>query len=76
MQVPPNMGPAYAKEFAAVYTSVAQKYKTPLVPFFLKDVADKPNARELFQPDGIHPLATAHPTMLVNVWPELKKLLK
>ncbi len=76
MQVPPNMGPAFAKEFASVYLNVAKSTKAALVPFFLKGVADVPNARELFQADGIHPLATAHPTMLANVWPELKKILK
>ena len=76
MQVPPNFGPAYAREFAAVYQNVAKLNKAALVPFFLNGVADVPNARELFQADGIHPLATAHPTMLANVWPELKKLLK
>jgi acyl-CoA thioesterase I len=76
MQVPPNMGPAFAKEFASVYQKVAKSSKAALVPFFLKGVADVPNARELFQADGIHPLAAAHPTMLANVWPELKKLLK
>lgn len=76
MQVPPNFGPAYGREFAAVYQNVAKSNKSTLVPFFLKGVADVPNARELFQADGIHPLASAHPIMLANVWPELKKLLK
>ncbi len=76
MQVPPNFGPAYAQEFTAVYQNVARLNKAALVPFFLKGVADVPNSRELFQSDGIHPLAAAHPTMLANVWPELKKLLK
>jgi acyl-CoA thioesterase I len=76
MQVPPNFGPAYGREFAAVYQHVAKSNKAALVPFFLKGVADAPNARELFQADGIHPVAAAHPAMLANVWPELKKLLK
>ena len=76
MQVPPNFGPAYAQEFTAVYQNVAKSNKAALVPFFLKGVADLPNSRELFQSDGIHPLPAAHPTMLANVWPELKKLLK
>jgi acyl-CoA thioesterase I len=46
------------------------------VPFFLKGIADVPDSIKLFQPDRIHPVAAAHPTMLANVWPELKKLLK
>lgn len=76
MQVPPNFGPAYAKEFASIYKEVAKSNKAALVPFFLKNIADAPNGRELFQSDGIHPLASAHPIMLANVWPELAKLLK
>jgi acyl-CoA thioesterase-1 len=38
-------------------------------------VADGPEAERLFQADRIHPKAEAHPRMLDNVWPELKKLL-
>jgi acyl-CoA thioesterase-1 len=76
MQVPPNFGAVYGKEFAGVYARVAKQHNALLVPFFLKNVADGPNARELFQADGIHPTAAAHPAMLANVWPELKKLLK
>jgi acyl-CoA thioesterase-1 len=38
-------------------------------------VADAPNAAQLFQADRIHPREDAHPVMLNNVWPELRKLL-
>jgi acyl-CoA thioesterase I len=76
MQVPPNFGAAYGKEFSGIYERVAKQHKAALVPFFLKGVADSPNARALFQADGIHPTPEAHPVMLANVWPELKKLLK
>ena len=75
MQVPPNYGPDYAQQFAAGFAAVAKEYKTALVPFFLKDVADAPNAGELFQSDRIHPTAAAHPILLNNVWPALKRLL-
>ena len=47
-----------------------------LVPFFLKGVADRDNALELFQKDRIHPTAEAHPIILGNMWPELQKLLQ
>ncbi len=76
MQVPPNYGADYANRFAATFASVAKSRKAALVPFLLKGVADVPNAAELFQADRIHPRAEAHPTMLANVWPELKKILK
>jgi acyl-CoA thioesterase-1 len=76
MQVPPNYGSDYTNRFEAVFGKVAQERKTALVPFLLKGVADGPNATALFQPDRIHPRAEAHPKMLDNVWPELKKLLR
>ena len=50
--------------------------KAALVPFLLKGVADAPDSLLLFQADRIHPLEAAHPTLLANVWPELKRLLK
>ena len=76
MQVPPNYGTAYANQFAGLFTQVAKAQKVAVVPFFLKGVADGPDPTRLFQPDRIHPRAEAHPLMLANVWPELKKLLR
>ena len=76
MQVPPNYGAKYTQDFEKVFTQVAQAKGTALVPFLLKGVADIPNAEKNFQADGIHPLASAHPTMLANVWPALQKLMK
>jgi acyl-CoA thioesterase-1 len=64
MQVPPNYGTDYGRRFAALFGTVAQ------------GVADGPDPTRLFQPDRIHPRAEAHPRMLDNVWPELRKLLK
>jgi len=75
MQVPPNYGASYGREFAALFTEVARSEKTGLVPFLLKGVADRPDALAWFQADRIHPLARAHPMMLDNVWPALKALL-
>lgn len=75
MQVPPNYGTDYARRFAALFTEVAQAHKAAVVPFLLKGVADIPDALRLFQPDRIHPREEAHPIMLDNVWPELRKLL-
>jgi acyl-CoA thioesterase-1 len=76
MQLPPNYGGDYARRFAEVFGTVARQYHTGLVPFLLAGVADAPESRDLFQADGIHPKATAHPRILDNVWPELKKQLK
>jgi acyl-CoA thioesterase I len=76
MQVPPNYGQAYGREFADAFSQVAAKSDAALVPFFLKGVADGPDATKLFQADRIHPVAAAHPTLLNNVWPSLKKLMR
>ena len=75
MQIPPNYGPDYSNRFAALFKNLAKKYQTGLVPFFLQGIADAPNAAELFQADRIHPREEAHPRMLANVWPEIKKNL-
>ncbi|RZL10268.1 MAG: arylesterase [Rubrivivax sp.] len=75
MMVPPNFGKRYADEFAAIYPAVAKDTSAAVAPFFLKGVADRPDARDWFQADGIHPLARAHATMLDNVWPALARLL-
>ena len=76
MQVPPNYGGAYAASFSGLFSRVAQAEKVPLVPFFLKGIADVDDAASQFQADRIHPNAQAQPRMLANVLPELKKLLK
>lgn len=75
MQLPPNYGAQYGKEFADAFEKVAKAKKAAVVPFFLKNVADIPEPLKYFQADRIHPNETAHPIMLANVWPELRKLL-
>ena len=72
MKIPPNYGLRYTSDFYASFTSTAQKFGVPLVPFFLEGVAAHP---ELIQEDGIHPTAEAQPRLLENVWPYLKPLL-
>jgi acyl-CoA thioesterase-1 len=76
MQVPSNYGRRYTEDFAAVFVRVAQSEKVALLPLLLKGVGDVPNAAELFQPDRIHPNEAAQPTLLANVWPVLRQLLK
>lgn len=76
IQVPPNYGGDYTRRFGEIFPRVAESTKSGLVPFLLKNVADAPEAASLFQADRIHPLATAHPRILDNVWPELRKLLR
>ncbi len=72
IQVPPNYGRAYTDRFSAMFRSVADAEKTPLVPFFLDGVADR---IDMFQGDRIHPTEAAQPRLLDNVWPQLQPLL-
>lgn len=75
MQVPPNYGSDYAHRFTALFEQVAKANKATLVPFLLKGIADDPDSVRWFQADRIHPLASAHPILLNNVWLSLKTLL-
>ncbi|MDB5873891.1 MAG: arylesterase [Ramlibacter sp.] len=75
IQVPPNYGSDYANRFAGLFEVVAKANKAAVVPFMFKGVADGPDPTKMFQADRIHPREEAHPLILDNVWPELKKLL-
>ena len=75
MQLPPNYGRRYGEEFAALYVSAA-KSGAALVPFFLKGVADGPDAEAFFQADRIHPRESAQARLLDNVWPVLQPMLR
>lgn len=70
MRIPPNYGPDYTAEFAAIYASLAQHYAT--IPFLLDKVAGQPT---LNQADGIHPNAEGHRQILENVWAVLAPIL-
>ncbi|WP_070247738.1 arylesterase [Duganella phyllosphaerae] len=73
IRIPPNYGRDYSEKFYAMYGILSRELKAPLVPFMLEGVAEK---TELFQPDRLHPLAAAHPTILNNIWPVLEKSIK
>lgn len=69
----PNLGPAYVKSFEEMYRRVAQKTETPLLPFFIEDVAGKP---ELNQPDGIHPTREGQLKIAKRVLEFIEPILK
>ncbi len=72
MQIPPNYGGQYTRRFAGIYPKLASETGATLVPFFLEGLQTRP---ELFQADRIHPVASAQPLLLDNVWPHLSPLL-
>jgi len=73
MQIPPNLGPEYTKQFRQLYPTIAERYnRVTLIPFVLQDVA---TVDSLMQDDGIHPTAAGHRIVAKNVWKELRPLL-
>ena len=72
MQVPPNMGGAYAAEFEQIFKKLAQKNNMTLVPFLLDKVG---GVRELNQSDGVHPTAIGQKILALNVWEKLEGIL-
>ncbi len=73
MQIPPNMGQDYTKEFRSIWTDLAGKYKVELIPFLLDGVGGIPS---LNQSDGIHPTTEGHKIVARNVWKVLDKVIQ
>lgn len=73
IKLPPNYGPRYGRDFAAMYGELAAHYHAALVPFMLDRVALDPR---LMQDDQLHPDAAGEPIVLDNIWPHLLPLLR
>jgi len=65
MQIPPNYGQEYTKQFQELYPKLAHKEQVELLPFFLKGVVSDIN---LFQADRMHPNEKAQSILFKNVW--------
>jgi acyl-CoA thioesterase-1 len=73
MQLPPNFGASYTRDFADLFRRLAKERKTALVPFLLEGIAAD---LSYFQDDRIHPNEKAQVRLLDNVWGGLLPLLK
>ncbi|HTM12358.1 MAG TPA: arylesterase [Bryobacteraceae bacterium] len=73
MTLPPNYGPDYIQGFEAIYRGLAAKYKLPLIPFLLRDIATQD--MRYFQRDGIHPTAEGAQIVSNTVFRAIKPLL-
>ncbi len=73
MQLPPNYGRTFTQHFANSYQQLANDYNVALLPFLLKGMEQDLSQ---FQRDGIHPLNTAQPMILENIWEYLLPLIK
>ena len=76
MQVPPNYGGPYTRDFQALFSQVARTEKTALVPFLLAGIADDNNPAQWFQADRLHPNEAAHPRIADTVWAVLRPWIK
>jgi acyl-CoA thioesterase-1 len=73
MLAPPNYGPEFTRDFAAIYPRLARELGVPLVPFLLTGVAGRP---ELNLPDGLHPTPEGHRIVAGTVLPYLRPLVE
>jgi acyl-CoA thioesterase I len=73
MEITPNLGAEYSQEFRESFALLAKQYKISLIPFFLENVAARP---ELTQSDGVHPLASGYATVTQTVFQYLEPMLK
>lgn len=64
MALPSNYGSRYTAEFRAVYDTIAKRNQLPYVPLLVAGFATDISK---FQPDGLHPTASAQATMMHTV---------
>lgn len=72
MQIPPNLGTSYTREFRSLFKELADKNRLVLIPFLLEGVGGIP---KLNQPDGIHPTPAGHKIVANTVWQVIRPLL-
>lgn len=72
MQVPPNLGIEYTREFQSLYPDLAEKNNLPLIPLILDKVGGRD---EYMQPDQIHPNIAGHKIVADIVWESLYPFL-
>lgn len=69
MEIPPNLGTRYTKDFHNLFPQLAKKNNTYLIPFLLEGVG---GVDSLNQRDGIHPNSEGEKIVAENVWKVLK----
>ncbi|HEY5715808.1 MAG TPA: arylesterase [Psychromonas sp.] len=73
IQVPPNYGKRYSQAFSSIYPQLSEKYSTPLIPFFLEPLIQKP---QWIMNDGLHPTPEAQPWIAQYMAAQLAPYLK
>ena len=72
IQIPPNYGIEFTRQFRELYFDLAKSNRLPPPPFLLEGIAEN---LKWFQQDRLHPTAAAQPAILVNVFPVIQKVL-
>ena len=73
MEIPPNLGVSYAKQFHNLFPQLAKKNNAYLIPFLLEGVG---GVDSLNQRDGIHPNAKGEKIVAENTWKVLKEICR
>ena len=66
MKMVMNLGPVYVSQFNDLYPRLAKEMDIEFMPFFLEDVATKP---QLNIDDGIHPNSAGYRVIVENLYP-------
>lgn len=72
MLAQPNLGAAYAKEFNAIYPTLAKKHAIALYPFFMDGVATVPGMQIA---DGMHPSPKGVKVIVGKMLPMVERAL-
>lgn len=72
MQVPPNLGQDYTKQFETIYPELAEENDLPLIPMIMDKIGGN---EELMQSDGLHPTPEGHKVIADTVWEVLKPFI-
>lgn len=71
IQIPPNYGSDYTRQFRSMFPRLAKRHNVALVPFMLEGITP-----EQFLPDNLHPNAEAQPRIMQNIHRHLLPLLR
>ncbi|MDR9419588.1 arylesterase [Gracilimonas sp.] len=72
MQVPPNLGQEYTRQFEIMYPELAEENELPLIPMIMDKIG---GSEDLMQGDGIHPTPEGHQVIAETVWEKLEPML-
>jgi acyl-CoA thioesterase-1 len=72
MEIPPNYGPDYTRQFRETFKDLAEKHQIRLIPFLLDKVG---GVASLNQADRIHPNAAGHEQIARTVLPYIQECL-